>query len=54
MNNCNFSVHNDNGNAVKQLDVEKLEVKLESLIIEVSTLKEMVIIFNRHFLNLLA
>ena len=43
MNSCNFLVNIVSNDSAKQSDVEELKAKLESLTIEVSTLKEMVI-----------
>ena len=43
MNSCNVLVNIVSNDAAKQSDVEELKAKLESLMIEVSTLKEMVI-----------
>ena len=43
MNSCNFLVKIVSKDAAKQSDVEELKAKLESLTIEVSTLKETVI-----------
>ena len=42
MNGCNFLVNVVSNDGAKQSDVEELKAKLESLTIEVSTLKEMV------------
>ena len=41
MNNCNFLVKIVSNDGAKQSDVEELKAKLESLTIDVSTLKEM-------------
>ena len=45
MNSCNFLVNIVSNDGAKQSDVEELKAKLESLTIEVSTLKEMVTLF---------
>ena len=42
MNGCNFLVKIVSNDGAKQSDVEELKAKLESLTIEISTLKEMV------------
>ena len=42
MSSCNFLVNVDGNDSAKQSDVQELKAKLESLTIEVSTLKEMV------------
>ena len=42
MSNCTFLVNIDGNDGAKQSDVQELKAKLESLTIEVSTLKEMV------------
>ena len=42
MSSCNFLVNIVGNDSAKQSDVEELKAKLESLTIEVSTLKEMV------------
>ena len=42
MSSCNFLVNIDGNDCAKQSDVQELKAKLESLTIEVSTLKEMV------------
>ena len=44
MNSCNF-LANIVSTSAKQSDLEELKAKLESLTIEVSTLKEMVTLF---------
>ena len=46
MNSCNFLVNTVSNDGAKQSDVEELKAKLESLTIEVSTLKEMVTFFG--------
>ena len=42
MNGCNFLVKIVSNDGAKQSDVEELKAKLESLTIEISTLKKMV------------